>query len=260
MELFPKLPGLYHGNVPRIFHEHNIFGRWEGLSHLVDGQNRYVRLIFRQLSMKAGCWDNPLTLRNLAVSNLHSKHSPIATSKISQCLPQLQITNSNNFFACDHKFQTPPHLTAKAHPFLTVCGRSNEKNFPSLETRKKTFAPTLLHIKSLLPGPTSETTRWNLRLTRRPQSSNYTKYTKMRSQLALHKTFLPQQPPPTRQELEHFKLQKQQNYAFCLSRIAFLTEDSLYQTSKSKSYSPHPGNNLCFWIEIWGVNLYTIVY
>ena len=26
-ELFPNIPGIYHGNVPRIFHEH-IFVRW----------------------------------------------------------------------------------------------------------------------------------------------------------------------------------------------------------------------------------------
>ena len=27
-ELFLNIPGIYHGNVPRIFHEH-IFARWD---------------------------------------------------------------------------------------------------------------------------------------------------------------------------------------------------------------------------------------
>ena len=63
--------------------------------------------------------DAPLPLRDLAVSNLHKQHSLIATSKISYCLPQLQITKSKNFFACDHKFQAPPQSTSKEHPFLT---------------------------------------------------------------------------------------------------------------------------------------------
>ena len=32
-ELFPNIPGIYQGNVPRIFHEH-IFARWEAFGKI----------------------------------------------------------------------------------------------------------------------------------------------------------------------------------------------------------------------------------
>ena len=59
--------------------------------------------------IKVGCWDNPLTLRDFVVSNLHQQQSPIATSKISHCLPQLQISKSKTFFTSYHKFYKPPY-------------------------------------------------------------------------------------------------------------------------------------------------------
>ena len=42
--------------------------------------------------MKTSSSDNPLTLRILAVSSLHKQYLPIATSKISNYLPQPHIT------------------------------------------------------------------------------------------------------------------------------------------------------------------------
>ena len=69
--------------------------RTQGLVHLLDGQDRHIwPLIVRQVPMKAGCSDSPLTLWDLAVSNLQKQHSPITTSKIPHCLPQLEITKS----------------------------------------------------------------------------------------------------------------------------------------------------------------------
>ena len=64
----------------------------------------------------AGSLDAPLTLRDLVESNLRKPHSLIATSKISFCLPQLQITIPKKI-ACDEKFHTLPQPTSKVHPF-----------------------------------------------------------------------------------------------------------------------------------------------
>ena len=80
-------------------------------------------------------------------------------------------------FVCDHKFHTPPNSTSKAYPFSQLV-EDLRRAFPSLGPRKKIFAPTLLHLKSSFPGSTSKTKRWSLRLTLRPPSLNWTKYTK----------------------------------------------------------------------------------
>ena len=61
--------------------------------------------------MKGSCSDNPLTLRILAVSSLHIQYSPIAISKISNCMPQPQITLSKNFL---------PLKTNSTHPHTSL--------------------------------------------------------------------------------------------------------------------------------------------
>ena len=57
--------------------------------------------------MKSGCLDHLLTLWDLAITNLHKQHSPIATGKIFYCLPQLQITESKKDFVCDYSPKSP---------------------------------------------------------------------------------------------------------------------------------------------------------
>ena len=133
--------------------------------------------------MKASCSDNPLTLRILAVSNLHKQYSPIATGKISNCLPQPQITLSKFFLASEHKLHTPPH------PTFSSSRKILRRTFPSLGTtlylfylnsfltsiftivrnlnrqNKRTYlhphlcTHALAHKTLSFPGSTSETTR-----------------------------------------------------------------------------------------------------
>ena len=126
------------------------------LTHLLNGQVRQVGLIIRQLLMKSGCLDNLLTLWDLAISNLHKQHSPIATSKIFYCFPQLQITESNKVFVCDHKFHKLPHPNPKSHPFLTARRRSKEnlsipadtqEHFRTYPLAHKIFVPWV-HIRN----------------------------------------------------------------------------------------------------------------
>ena len=54
----------------------NIKGhRTRGLTYLLGGKGKHVWLIVRQLPMKAGWWDDPLALQDLAVSMTTSKFS-----------------------------------------------------------------------------------------------------------------------------------------------------------------------------------------
>ena len=82
----------------------------------------------------------------------HKQHLLIATSKISHCLHQFQIT-VKKCFTCNHKFHTPPHPTSKAHSFLTARRRSKE-NLSVPGATQENLESTLLHIKSLFPGST----------------------------------------------------------------------------------------------------------
>ena len=116
--------------------------------------------------MKASCSDNPLTLRILVVSNLHKQYAPIATSKISNSLPQPQITLSN-FFLPLNTNSTHPHthfqqLAEDLKENLSVPGDYalfvllkqffnvdiyNSQKFKSTK-QKNLFAPTSLHPRS----------------------------------------------------------------------------------------------------------------
>ena len=130
--------------------------------------------------MKASCSDNLLTLRILAVSNLQKQYPPIATSKISNCLPQSQITLSKIFLPLNTN-STHPHTLQVAqdlkenlsipgdtlylfylNSFLTSIftivrnlNRQNKRTYlhPHLCTH------ALAHKTLSFPGSTSETTR-----------------------------------------------------------------------------------------------------
>ena len=70
MELKSYLP--CKKNINRTTISHIIReNRTQGLIHLLGGQGKHVWLIIRQLPTKAGWWDAPLALWNLAMSNLH---------------------------------------------------------------------------------------------------------------------------------------------------------------------------------------------
>ena len=135
-----------------------IRGYWtQGLTYLLDGQGRHVWLIVSQLPLKVGCWDAPLALLDLAMSNLDKQHSPTATSKISHCLqPTSNYKVKNIFLPATTDSTHPPYLTSKVHPFLTACRRSKENFSISGDTQKnicthplahKTFFP-LIHIRN----------------------------------------------------------------------------------------------------------------
>ena len=48
-ELFPNIPGIYHGYVPRIFHEH-IFARWVVFPRLRNSENLLITvLLFKEI-------------------------------------------------------------------------------------------------------------------------------------------------------------------------------------------------------------------
>ena len=67
---------------------------------------------------------------------------------------------------------------------------------------------------------------------------------KMKFQPALHNTVCSKIPPPIHWQLEHSKIQKQQNQAFCLCPHWFLTEGSQYQNWKANLCFALPGNYL----------------
>ena len=57
-------------------------------------------------------------------SNHHEQHLLATTSKISHCLPHLQITK----LACDYKFHTTSYPTPKANPLWTDHRRSKKNH------------------------------------------------------------------------------------------------------------------------------------
>ena len=73
------------------------------------------------------------------------------------------------FFACDHKFQ--------GTSFFNNSQKIKGEPFHSWGHARKSLHSTS-HIKSSCPGSTSETKRWNLRLTLLPPSLNLNRYTK----------------------------------------------------------------------------------
>ena len=130
--------------------------------------------------MKGSCSDNPLTLRILAMSNLHKQYLPIATSKISNCLPQPQITLSKHFLPLNINsthIHTPQleqdlkenlsipgdtlylfYLSSFLTSMFTIVRYLNRQN-------KRTYlhphlcTHALAHKTLSFPGSTSETTR-----------------------------------------------------------------------------------------------------
>ena len=124
-----------------------IRGYWtQGLTYLLDGQGKHVWLIVSQLPLKVGCWDAPLTLQDLAMSNLDKQHSPTATSKISHCLQPTSNYKVKIFFLPATANSTHiPDLTSKAHPFLTACRRSKENFSISGDTKENLCTHPLAH-------------------------------------------------------------------------------------------------------------------
>ena len=124
-----------------------IRGYWtQGLTYLLDGQGRHEWLIVSQLPLKVGCWDAPLTLQDLARSNLDKQHSPTATSKISHCLRPTSNYKVKMFFLPATANSTHiPDLTSKAHPFLTACRRSKENFSISGDTKENLCTHPLAH-------------------------------------------------------------------------------------------------------------------
>ena len=99
----------------------NSSTRWTGQTRVDNRQ-----------PMKAGCWDNPLTLRVSAVSNLHKQHSPIVARKISHCLPQLEITKSKKSLP---QIPLTPALHFQGTSFFSSLRKILRRTFPSLGTR-----------------------------------------------------------------------------------------------------------------------------
>ena len=180
-------------------------------------------------------------------SNLHhhKQYSLIATSKISHCLPQLQITKSTKFSPATTNSTQPYTPLPRNILFQKLAGNLGKPflSRKSLGPLKKIFATTLWHIKYSFTGSKSETKRWSLRLTLRPPSLNWNRDTKDQIWAALIKTLCPKPPPthpPTIRELQTTKIRK---WSLLSLPHCFLKEGSLYQHWKA-NHTPLSGIDL----------------
>ena len=81
--------------------------RTQGLIYLLGEQGKHVSLVVRQLPMKAGWWDAPLMLWELAVA------ISMTTSKISYSLIKAQVLPWNTYLQLQIPYtcnQPTPHI------------------------------------------------------------------------------------------------------------------------------------------------------